>query len=62
MLTKIKNAMILFHSKSEKGSCFGCVSSKSCAQGDGPMTYCFKDKVIKDAKLEPEVFLKERWF
>ena len=62
MLTKIKNGMVLFYSKSEECGCFGCVSSNECAEGSGPMMYCFKDKVIKDAKTEPEVFLKERRF
>ena len=61
-ITKIINEMILFYSKTEGWSCFGCCSSKSCAQGNGPMMRCFKDKIIKDAKIEPELFLKERRF
>ena len=62
IVKKIINGMILFYSKTEERPCFGCCSSKSCAQGNGPMMRCFKDKIIKDVKIEPELFLKERRF
>ena len=35
IVKKIINGMILFYSKTEERSCFGCCSSKSCAQGQG---------------------------